>query len=253
MARTRLRQVEQIKSSFSYDDQLNSGDLAGVGAEGQPSANIGANNAIVTTSTSTIVVAQNLITLGLNADDHVTIAGSASNDDTYIITSLSYSSPNTTITVNSIGLNGTTLSAGGASGNAQAKVDAEKNLQRDLDFIRTQLRKLNQTTNWYDDPLADPSAKFELKTGTAYVAGTDIILSASETFDAGEPYTFKVYMNGQLMLPSTVSSNVVIISNDYTERSGAGPVGLGEVGDRVRFTFDIEAIDKIQFKWTKTN
>jgi hypothetical protein len=252
MARTRLRQVEQIRNSLTYDDQLNSGDSAVAGAEGQPGTNIGANNAIVSTTTSTIVVAQNLIILGANADDLVTIAGSTSNDDTYIITSLSYSAPNTTITVVGTGLNGTILSAGGASGNAQVKVDSGKNLRRDLDFIRTQLRKLNQKPNWFDDPLADPTENYELKTGTAYAANTDIILSGGKTFDAGEPYTFKVYLNGQLMLPSTVSSNVVVLSHDYIERDSTQPVGIGEVGDRVRFVFDIENTDILQFKWAKS-
>ena len=43
MTRTRLRQLEQVRSSFTYDDGLNSGDSAGPGAEGQPGGSIGAN------------------------------------------------------------------------------------------------------------------------------------------------------------------------------------------------------------------
>ena len=214
MARTRLRQVEQVKNSFSYDDQLNMGNSSGPGTEGQSSDSVGSSNAIVSTTTSTIVVAEDLATLGLNAEDQVTISGSASNDDTYIITGVSFSSPNTTLTVNGTGLAGTTLAAGAASGNAQAKVDPEKNLLRDLDFIRTQLRKLTQKTNWYDTPLQDATENFELVTGSAITAGTDIILSSSLTFDAGEPYTFKVYLNGVLQLPSTVAANVVTTAND---------------------------------------
>lgn len=253
MTRTRLRQVEQIRNSFAYDDNLNMGNSAGGAVEGQSGAFIGANNAIVSTTTTTIVVAEDLVSLGINADDQVTITGSASNDDTYIITGISFSTPNATITVNPTGLGGTTLAAGGASGNAQANIDDHKNLSRDLDFIRTQLRKLTQKTNWYDDPLDDPTENFELVTGSAVSAGTEIILSGSKTFDAGEPYTFKVYVNGVLQLPSTVSSNVVTISNDYTERDSTQPVGVGETGDRVAFTFDIIEDDLIQFKWSKAD
>ncbi len=252
MTRTRLRQVEQVRNSVAYDDDLNMGNSAGAAVEGQSGAVIGADNAIVSTTTSTIVVAQDLDVLGLNADDQVTISSSASNDDTYIITGVSFSSPNTTITVNGTGLNGTSLAAGAASGNAQALVDDHKNLSRDLDFIRTQLRKLTGQTNWYDDPASDATENFELITGSNVSAGTDIILGSSKTFDAGEPYTFKVYLNGVLQLPSTVSSNVVTTSNDYTERDSTQPVGTSETGDRFRFTFDIDDTDLIQIKWAKS-
>lgn len=253
MARTRLRQVEQVRNSFSYDDTLNMGNSAGPGVEGQPGDSVGANNAIVSTTASTIVVAQDLVVLGLNVDDEVTVTGTASSNDTYVITGVSFSTPNTTITINPTGLGGTTFGNEGAVGSAQAKVDAEKNLLRDLDFIRTQLRKLTQKTNWYDDPLNDPTENYELVTGSAISAGTDIILSSSKTFDAGEPYTFKVYLNGVLQLPSTVSSNVVTTSNDYDERDSTQPVGLGETGDRIRFNFDIDDTDLIQFKWAKAD
>lgn len=251
MARTRLRQVEQVKNSLAYDDQLNMGNSAGPGVEGQAGDNVGNDNAIVSTTTSTIVVAQNLLELGLNADDEITISTSTSNDDTYIVTGVSFSSPNTTITVNGTGLGGTVLSAGGASGNAQAKVDAEKNLLRDLDFIRTQLRKLTQKTNWYDDPLDDAAENYQLKTGDAYGANAEIILADGKTFDAGEPYTFHVYLNGVLQLPSTVTANVVTTANDYAERDSTQPVGTDETGDRIAFTFPIDDTDLIQFKWAK--
>jgi hypothetical protein len=45
----------------------------------------------------------------------------------------------------------------------------------------------------------------------------------------------------------------VVISNDYTERDSTQPVGVGEVGDRIRFAFDVDNSDLIQLKWTKTN
>lgn len=240
MARTKLRQLEQIKSSFTYDDQLNMGP----GAEAQPSATIGSSQAIVSTTANTIVVAADLAAEGVNADDKAVISGSASNDGEYTITAISYSAPNTTLTVEE-----TIASPGGADGNVQVQADDTKNLSRDLDFIRTQLRKLNGTANWYDEPLADDTVNYELVTGSAVSAGTDVVLGSD--FDAGEPYTLKVFLNGQLLLPSSVSSNVVVSENDYIERNASQPVGLGEIGNRVSFAFDLEATDIVQFKWSK--
>ena len=243
MARTRLRQVEQIRSSFSFDDDLN----MGAAAEGQPGDSVGANNTIVSFgTTSTLQVAEDLTALGLNVGDDIVVAGSMNNDGTYKIVSLSFSNPNTTVTVE-----GTPFLVEAAQGTAQATVDTDKNIARDLDYIRSQIKLLNQTANWYDPPAADPTENYEIITGDDRSAGYEFILSDSLTFDAGLPYTFRVYLNGQLLLPSTVSSNIVTVQNDYTEKDVTQPVGSGETGDRFSFPFDVDATDIIQLRWTK--
>lgn len=250
MSRTRLRQVEQIKNTSIYDDGLNQGDFSGSATEGQPSVSIGANNAIVSTSTSTIVVAQNLVELGLNADDHVMISSSASNNDTYIITSLSYSSPNTTIAVNGTGLGGTTLSAGGASGNAQGKVDPNKSVQRDLNHIRTQLRKLNQKPNWHDDPANVPVSAYSSATNSPLPAYSSIDVGAN--YEAGSPYELNVYLNGVLLNPSIISSNTIITQYDYQELDNNDElVEQGDIGRKIQINFNLLSGDLFQFVWNK--
>jgi len=249
MTRTRLRQLEQIRSSVAYEDNLN----MGIGAEGQPGANIETGLAVNEfTAPSTIIISGNRLLSGLNTGDQVTTSGASNgaNSGTFNISTLSYNS----------GLNETTLvvteatlvTEAASPATAITKTDPNKNLRRDLDHIRTQLRILNQKPNWYDVPQADDVTKYELKTGTAFSAGADIILTASETFDAGEPYTMKVYLNGQLLLPSTVNaSHVVTVNNDYVERDATQPAYVGEPADRIRVAFDILANDILQFKWSK--
>lgn len=241
MARTRLRQLEQIRNSLAYDDNLNM-----AAAEGQADSTIGTPAAVIVSfTTSTIVVEGDYINAGANKDDSITVASASINNGTYKITNLSYNSglDETTVTVSS------TLTAGAGSGNATLKIDLNKNLRRDLDHIRTQLRLLGQTTNWYDPPMASDSVNYQLVTGSAIAAGTDIVLTSD--FDAGEPYTLKVYVNGVLMMPSTVVSNAVSTAYDYEERDSSQPVGTSEVGTRVRFNFSLVASDIVQFKWTK--
>jgi hypothetical protein len=251
MSRTRLRQSEQLESSFTYDDTLNQGDSSGVTTEGQPSALVGANNAVVSTTSSTIVVGQNLVILGVNSDDEVTIAGSTSNDGTYIITSLSYSSPNTTLTVNPITLDGsTTLSAGGASGTAQVQVDSTKNLERDLNHIRTQLKKLNKKPNWFDDPADLPVDMFSYSTSIAIASGTPTDVGGD--YDAGTPYDLSVYLNGDLLLPSEILGNTIVTQNDYQElKSDDSLAESGDIGRKVEFNFNIVSGDIIRFDWSR--
>lgn len=242
MARTRLRQLEQIRNSLSYNDNLNMSS-----AENQPGNSIGSTSGtLVSFTTSTIVVPGNYVTAnGANSSDRIAVSGSTSNDGTYDITNISYDGGlnQTTVTVSA------TLVSEVGAGTASFTTDPNKNLRRDLDHIRTQLRLLNRTANWYDPPTEHDAAHYELKTGTAYSAGTDIVLASQ--FDAGQPYTLKVFVNGLLMLASTVVANAVTVSYDYVERNATQPVGMTELGDRIRLNFDIVASDLLQFKWTK--
>lgn len=247
MTRTRLRQLEQVSSSIVYEDNLN----MGANAEGQPGANI--ETSLVAdsfTAPSTIKLEENRTVSGLNADDQIMISGATNgaNNGTFTISTLSYDAGNdlTVIIVSAVSL----VTEAVTSALATTITDPKKNLRRDLDHIRTQLRILNQKPNWYDVPQADATYKYELKTGSAIPAGTDIVLASN--FDAGEPYTLKVYLNGQLLLPSTVSAgHVVTASYDYVERDSSQPATTLELGDRVRMNFDLVAVDLLQFKWSK--
>ena len=245
MVRTRLGQIEQIQSSYSYDDKLNMGPAA----EGQPDDTIGVATAtIVNFSTAhTVIVSGDYVSAGANINDEVVISGSTGNDGTFEISGLSYNSTldQTDFTVVE------TLIIEAGSGTATIKVDPVKNLSRDLDFIRTQLRKLNQTAHWYTNPLLAPINEYDLITGVTVSTGVDIVIGGGLTFDAGEPYTLKVFFNGQLLLPSEVSGGIVVLSGDYEEHDATGLVEAGETGDRIRFNFDVENTDLIQLKWTK--
>lgn len=247
MTRTRLRQLEQVSSSIVYEDNLN----MGANAEGQPGANIEASIVVDSfTAPSTIRLAGNRLPSGLNASDQVAISGASNeaNNRTFTISTLSYNSSldHTVIVVSAVSL----ATEATTSALATTITDPKKNLRRDLDHIRTQLRILNQKPNWYDAPQADATYKYELKTGSAIPTGTDIILASN--FDAGEPYTLKVYLNGQLLLPSTVSAgHAVTASYDYVERDSSQLAAALELGDRIRINFDLVAEDLLQFKWSK--
>jgi hypothetical protein len=223
----------------------------GVGAEGQPGETLETGlDAYSFVSPSTVKVKGDRTLSGLNTNDQIVVTGGL-NGGTFNISALSYDGLTdiTTITV----MESTIISdAYDSVSVVSTQIDPNKNLRRDLDHIRTQIRLLNRKPNWYDPPQADDVVKYQLKTGTAYAAGEDIILSGGEVFDAGQPYTLKVYLNGQLLLPSTISGTTLITSYDYSERNASGYVGIGAEGDRIRFNFEILSTDVIQFKWTKT-
>jgi hypothetical protein len=250
MSRTRLRQVEQIENSFVYDDNLNQGDSSATSTEGQPGDNVGSNNAILSTTTTTIVVAQNLISLGVNVDDVVTVSGSTSNDGTYRITAISFST-NTTMTVQTTSLDGSVnLSASTNDGNAQAKVNPSKSLERDLNHIRTQLKKLNGTDDWFDNPLNQGVDAFSTATGVAVAAGTPIDVGAN--YDAGPPYDLSVHLNGDLLAPSTIVSNSIVTQRDYQEVDEDDVlVEEGEIGRKIILNFDILSGDVFHFVWSR--
>lgn len=246
MARTRLRQLEQIRNSLSYDDNLNMGSAA----ELQPGEIIGEERVAVLAAnggSKTISIAGNFVVLGANKGDQLVIELSNDTTVTYKITSLSYDAENdeTDIVVEE------TLAASFEEAFATIRVDNNKNLRRDLDFIRTQLRILNQKTNWYDTPLGAAVAQYHLVTGETVAAEDHVALSSN--FDAGEPYSLEVYLNGTLLLPSLVSvaSHQIVIQNDYTEWSNSQPVGTGEAGSRIQIHFPLTTNDILQFRWTK--
>jgi hypothetical protein len=250
MSRTRLRQVEQIENSSVYDDGLNQGNGSVASTEGQPGNNVGSNNAILSTTTTTIVVTQNLVSLGVNVDDVVTISGSTSNNGTYRITAISFST-NTTMTVETTSLDGlVNLSASTNDGNAQAKVNPSKSLERDLNHIRTQLRKLNGTDDWFDNPSNLPVNAFFSSTGVAGPAGT--ILDVGANFEAGTPFELSVYLNGNLLNPSVISGNTITDQYDYQEMdSEENLVEVGDIGRKIQINFDILSGDIFQFVWSR--
>lgn len=251
MARTRVRQDEQVKSSQSYDDQLNMSTTA-VAVEGQPGDQIGSGN-IQSFTSSDVVMAGDMVSLGANIDDQVTISASENNDGVYSIIAISYDSvqDETTLTVDAA------LNAAVDSGTplATVSVDEDKSLVRDLDFIRTQIRKLNNSANWYDDPQAASSELYHSVVmsqdeATGYVV--DLETDAGSTFDAGAPYTLHVFVNGMLQLPSSVSGSSITSVNDYTELDDSDqPLETGE-GAKIRIERDLEEDEIIQFRWTKS-
>jgi hypothetical protein len=241
MARTRLRQLEQIENSGSYNDQLNQAF-----AEGFSGDTIGTPLASVSSfTTSTIVVSGDYVSVGVNSDDEIVIASSTSNNGTYEIASLSYSAGFTTVTVSS-----SLTAEPGGSATATFKIDANKNLQRDLDHIRTQLRLLNQKPNWYDPPAAQPVSLYGYSTSSAIPAGTAIDVGGD--YDAGAPYDLSVFLNGQILQPSEIVSNAIVTQYDYQEVDAAGNlVEAGDVGRKIKINFNIVSGDLLQFMWNK--
>ena len=256
MTRTRLRQLEQIRSSFgstdgyhaAYDDNLN----MGIGCEVQPGDNIGsAFTAFSFTAPDTIVVTGDMTADGVNAADLVTMSGGTNDGISGTVSTLSYAAGTnrTTITITNRSADITTDASPATT--VQAAADEDKNLLRDLNFIRTQLRKLNGTDDWYDNPAADPSAKYQLQLGSAVVSDV-LTLTGGETYDAGPPYTMKVFLNGQLLLPSVVSGSTVTTAHDYTERVGGTPTDSSTSANEILFNFAVDANDLIQLRWSKS-
>lgn len=246
MARTRLRQLEQIRNSLSYDDNLNMGSAA----ELQPGEIIGQAGVAVKAAnggSKTISINGNFVVLGANKDDQLVVELANDTTASYKIVSLSYDAENdeTDIVVEE------TLAGSFSDAYATVRIDNNKNLRRDLDFIRTQLRILNQKTNWYDTPLAAASPQYYLYTGQTVNADGYVALDSN--FDAGQPYSLEVYLNGTLLLPSLVStsSNTITTQNDYTEWSNSQPVGTGQLGTRIQIHFPLTINDILQFRWSK--
>ena len=263
MARTRLRQVEQIGNSLAYDDTLNMGSAADGQAgdtitTGTAAAFVIASGNGLTNNVYSIIVRGNFAGYGINSNDQIIVTNSASNNGAYTIISATYASANSQYQFDhtQVIVLEQLIEDLNASASISFKVDPNKNLRRDLDFIRTQLRKLNRTTNWYDEPLVDSVSNAPLQyqsvTGQAIAAGDSIDLT--QTFKAGTPYLMCTYVNGQLLVPSVVDSDhQVIVQNDYTEyqTDGNTPATTGEYGRYVKINFNILASDIIQFKWVQ--
>lgn len=263
MARTRLRQVEQIGNSLAYDDYLNMGPAADAQAgdtiaTGTISAFVVTSGANFPNTVYSIIVRGNYIGYGINSNDQVVVSNSASNNGTYTIISATYFSATEQFKFDHTKLivEETLVQDLDVSATATIKADSNKNLRRDLDFIRTQLRKLNRTANWYDEPLADTVAnavlKYKVVTDQTIVAGTNIDLA--ENFKAGAPYIMCVYVNGQLLVPSIVDAeNEISTQNDYTEykTDGTTPATTGDSARYVKIHFNIVPSDVVQFKWVQ--
>ena len=124
------------------------------------------------------------------------------------------------------------------------------NVEDDLNHIRTQLKLLNQTTNWYDPPLALPVDTFMSQTGSPILASTPIDVGG--IFDAGSPYDLNVFLNGALLEPSTISSGIITAPYDYQELDASDNlVESGETGRKISVNFNLVSGDVMQFVWNK--
>lgn len=249
MTRTRLRQLEQVISSETYNDDLNQHDNSGTATEGQPGGSITSSVDVVsiTSTTKTIIVSGDITDLGVNSSDEITISSSGSgNDGIYTVFSISYSSPNSTIVVEE----DVPSDEGAISGGAAFTVDPKKNLERELNHIRTQLKKLNQTSSWYEIGNIIPAYAYSSKTQVSVSEGTAV--DVGFTYDAGDPYDLQVFLNGEQLIPSTISGTTVTTENDYQELDNDETnVSDGNPGRKVAFNFDILAGDVLQFHLSK--
>lgn len=131
---------------------------------------------------------------------------------------------------------------------------APDNLEEDLNYIRTQLRILNDptnggTTNWHDNPVGLPLDMFSSVTSVAISAGTAVDVGGN--FDAGAPFDLTVYLNGVALAPSVITGSTVTTEYDYQETDADGTnVSTGSTGRKVKFNFDIVSGDILRFVWT---
>lgn len=133
-----------------------------------------------------------------------------------------------------------------------AETDAY-DLETDLNYIRTQLRILNDptnggTTNWHDDPVFLPVDMFSSSTSTAISSGTSVDVGG--VYDVGSPFDLTVYLNGVALTPSVITGSTITTEYDYQEVDTDGdPVSSG-TARHVKFNFDIVSGDILQFVWT---
>ena len=129
------------------------------------------------------------------------------------------------------------------------------NIEEDLNFIRTQLRILNDptnggTTNWYDEPVGTALNAYFNATSTPSLSGDAIDVGGN--YDAGEPYELNVYLNGQLLMPSLITGTTITTQRDYQEIDEDGNnVSTGSTGRKIRPNIDIVSGDVLQFTWTR--
>jgi hypothetical protein len=140
-------------------------------------------------------------------------------------------------------------------------LDAEssnKTLESDLNFIRSQLRLLNDVNSptgsdkGYDVP-SDLSVNMyssQIESGTISV-GTAIDVGGN--YITGTPYDLSVYLNGNLLVPSVIGAGPTIVeTNDYQEVDVNGNlVEVGEVGRKIKVNYELTAGDIVQFIWDK--
>jgi hypothetical protein len=146
MARTLLRQSQIDYTNVDvvgYEDALASQlDATNHPETTNGTALIAAESATFSAAGSVVTMsAANPLTSGVVPGDDLTIAGSTSDDGTYVITAVTAS----TITVDQT----FTAADGGA---ATAAVAAVRSLVTDLNYVRAQLRRVIGEANWYDAP-----------------------------------------------------------------------------------------------------
>lgn len=254
MARTRLRQLDTIKSSITYVDTLNSGDFAGASAEGLPGDVIGTADAYVASvnaGTNSIVVDGNFDAYGANLNDRISLTGGTNDGVIAIINSSSYIANinQTTFVVTTTSTSPILITDNSPSTSATITVDPVKNVERDLNFIRTQLRKLNQKPHWYSDPAGQPVDMYSSAVTASVTAGTPIDVGGN--YNAGIPYDLKVYLNGSLLFPSDIESDTIVAQHDYQELDNSNNlVDVGQVGRKIELNFNLFPGDILQFIWS---
>ena len=132
--------------------------------------------------------------------------------------------------------------------NAEA-TPGQQTVEDDLNYIRTQLRLLGEGSKWYDAPANQALDMSSSSTGSPVAAQEPIDVGAN--YDAGEPHELSVYLNGELLAPSTVSSSVITVERDYQEVDENGDlVESGEVGRKIRVNFPLISGDILRFIWS---
>jgi hypothetical protein len=136
--------------------------------------------------------------------------------------------------------------------------NSNETLESDLNFIRSQLRLLNDVNNptgsdnWYDPPSDLAINMFNSQVGSATTL-TNTAIDVGGNYITGTPYDLSVYLNGNLLIPSVIGVGPTIIDlNDYQEVDASGNlVEVGEVGRKIKLNFELIPGDILQFVWDK--
>jgi len=140
----------------------------------------------------------------------------------------------------------------GVHTSAVAEIAVSGTLQHDLNVVRTLIKNITGTTNWYDDPGTDlvtlsgaitaSSADKVVETTASQInKNTEHALPAGKTFTpsstAGEEgKNMDVYVGGQLLMADTGAAGVNA-DRDYGETSTSG----------ITFRFDVQADRNITY------
>ena len=204
MTRTRLRQVEQINNTSLYSDILHQGTNTGTATEGQPLDTIATGIVCNISGTTVTINSNDLTSLGVNVEDIIEV-GSEQID----ISNISVVSGNTTITLVS-------APSAQSSQTITIKVNPVKSLDRDLNHVRTQLKKLNHANHWWNNPTMNGVSMFSSQTRTAIFAGE--LIDVGGIYNAGDPFDLNIYLNGELIqasIRSVFSSQVGLLPSGH--------------------------------------